>query len=176
MQREPQPLVLRPPTREDLQAVFEIHSDPRTNRFNPSGPMASMAAAQELLDRIGAHWSQHGFGYWLVALPEAPQRVLGIGGLIEKQVPGYRGLNLYYRFRPEAWGRGLATAVGRRAIGFADVVLGRRQDVFARVRPDNEPSIRVLERLGLEHVGHTADEGDDLMPSLVYRLPSRGTF
>lgn len=171
MQREDDPLVLRPPVQADLQAVFEIHGDPRTNRFNPHGPMASLQAAQELLDRLSAHWARHGFGYWMVALREAPARVVGVGGLIEKEVPGCKGLNLYYRFRPEAWGRGLASAMGRRAIGFADTVLGRRQEVFARVLPDNQPSIRVLERLGMAHVGYTHDEAEGLPPMLLYRLP-----
>jgi len=170
MQREDDLLVLRPPVQADLQALFEIHGDPRTNRFNPHGPMQSLQAAQALLDRLGAHWAEHGFGYWMVALRAAPERALGIGGLIEKEVPGCQGLNLYYRFRPEAWGRGLASAMGRRAIAFADTVLGRRHDVFARVRPDNQPSIRVLERLGLVQVGLTQDEAPPLPPSLLYRL------
>lgn len=170
MQREDVSLLLRRPAPEDLQALYEIHADPRTNRFNPNGPMASLQAARELLAAMAAHWAQHGFGYWVVALPGAPQRVVGVGGLVEKQVPGFHGLNLYYRFRPEAWGRGLATTLARRAIAFADAVLGRRQEVFARVRPDNQPSIRVLERAGFLRTGRTPDVGDGLPPSLLYTL------
>jgi RimJ/RimL family protein N-acetyltransferase len=83
-------------------------------------------------------------------------------------VPGFLGLNLYYRFRPEAWGRGLATALAQRAVAFAGVVLGRREDVFARVRPDNRPSIRVLERAGFVCTGRTQDVDDALPPSLLY--------
>jgi RimJ/RimL family protein N-acetyltransferase len=170
MQREDVPLLLRRPTPQDLQALYEIHADPRTNRFNPHGPMASRQAAQELLAAITAHWAQHGFGYWTVAQPQAPHRVIGVGGLVEKQVPGFQGLNLYYRFRPEAWGRGLATALARRAIAFADTVLGRRREVFARARPDNRPSIRVLERAGFVCTGRTQDVDDALPPSLLYTL------
>jgi RimJ/RimL family protein N-acetyltransferase len=173
MQREHEvpALLLRRPEAADLQALYEIHADPRTNRFNPHGPMASLQAAQQLLDGLLAHWAANGFGYWVVALPEAPARVVGVGGLIEKQVPGYRGLNLYYRFRPETWGRGLATALGREAIAFAHTQLKRRDEVFARVRPDNAPSIRVLQRLGMVQIGFTPDEGEQMPPSLLYALP-----
>jgi RimJ/RimL family protein N-acetyltransferase len=157
MQREAPDLLLRAPGPQDLQALYEIHADPLTHRFNPHGPMASPQAAQELLDAMTAHWTQHRFGYWVVALSAAPQRVVGVGGLVEKRVPGLQGLNLYYRFRPEAWGRGLATALAQRAIAFADTVLGRRQEVFARVRPDNRPSIRVLERAGFAFTGRMQD-------------------
>jgi RimJ/RimL family protein N-acetyltransferase len=171
MQREDLALSLRQPTQHDLPALYELHADPRTNAFNPRGPMASMEAAQELLDALIAHWSVHGFGYWMVSLPDAPDDVLGIGGLAEKRIPGRSGLNLYYRFRPEAWGRGLATATARRAIGFACDTLARGDELFARVRPDNLPSIGVLERSGLVHSGHTPDPalGDD--PWLLYTLP-----
>ncbi len=171
MQREDDPLVLRQPASADVQALFEIHADPRTNRFNPGGPMQSVQAARQLLDTVCTHWSEHGFGYWVVALREAPAEVIGIGGLTEKSVPGFDGLNLYYRFRPEAWGRGLATRMAEQAIGFADVALKRRREVFARVRPDNLPSIRVLQRAGLVCVGRTQDVPEPLMPSLLYRLP-----
>jgi RimJ/RimL family protein N-acetyltransferase len=172
MQREDELLVLRPPTQHDLQAVYEIHADPRTHAFNANGPMASAEAARPLLDMLLAHWARHGFGYWIVALLEAPRQPVGLGGVVEKRIAGQPGLNLYYRFRPEAWGRGLACCTARRAVRLARDTLRRGDEVFARVRPDNLPSIRVLERSGLVHSGHTPDPstaGDD--PWLLYTLP-----
>jgi hypothetical protein len=34
-------LVLRPVHRDDLEAVWAIHGDPGTNRYNPTGPLPS---------------------------------------------------------------------------------------------------------------------------------------
>lgn len=168
MQRDPPKLLLRAPAASDLQALYELHADPAANRFNPAGPMRSLDAAAELLDVLVAHWRQHGFGYWMAADAGRPDHVLGIGGLVEKSVPGRRGLNLYYRLRPEAWGRGLATALALRAITLATDTLHRRHEVFARVRPDNAPSMRVLERAGLVCIGEVQDVDAALPPSRLY--------
>jgi RimJ/RimL family protein N-acetyltransferase len=58
-------LVLRRPVPEDLAAVHEVHGDPATNRYNPSGPTSLDQSRQQLTDWI-AHWERHGFGYWTV--------------------------------------------------------------------------------------------------------------
>jgi RimJ/RimL family protein N-acetyltransferase len=163
-------LLLRAPTEGDLAAIYQIHADPMTNQHNPSGPMRSEAAAAELLQGIREHWACRGFGYWMVCEREAPDRVIGIGGLMDRQLPGVQGLNLYYRFRPEAWGRGLATGLALQALALA-AGLQRRHEVYARVRPGNLPSIRVLERVGMVRTGSLQDVEPALPASLLYTMP-----
>ena len=61
---ETERLLLRAPADTDLDAVYEVHGDPATNQFNPSGPVSSREAAQQLLQLWQAHWQRRGFGYW----------------------------------------------------------------------------------------------------------------
>ena len=42
-------LLLRRPVSTDLDAVYEIHSDPVTNKFNPAGPDPDLAASKQRL-------------------------------------------------------------------------------------------------------------------------------
>jgi RimJ/RimL family protein N-acetyltransferase len=149
-------LVLRPVHRDDLEALWTIHGDPETNRYNPAGPLPSRTAAEELLRQWDSHWREHDFGYWAIATGEQPGAVIGFGGV---------RLNLYFRLATSTWGKGYATEMGRAAVALAFDRLGH-DAVFATTRPDNRPSIAVLERLGFERDGELAD--DRGMPSNVY--------
>lgn len=143
-------LLLTVPSTRDADAYFAIHGDPATNRHNPAGPMVDPKAALAVLEVWNRHWREEGFGYWTVRDP-ATGRVLGFGG-IRPALRDEDFINLYYRFRPEAWGHGYATEVGRAALALAAKVSPGTQ-VAALIRPRNEPSIRVAERLGMHFVG-----------------------
>jgi RimJ/RimL family protein N-acetyltransferase len=87
----------------------------------------------------------------------APEHVIGVAGLkvAAIKMPGdaaFRALNLYYRFRPTAWGRGYAAEAVGAALGHARTL---RADlpVCALIRADNEPSRRLAARLGLRESG-----------------------
>ena len=56
--------------------------------------------------------------------------------------------NVFYRFAPETWGRGIASEAVRAGLEAARVhVPGRR--FAARTRPTNEAAIRLAEAVGL---------------------------
>lgn len=161
-------LILRQPVDDDMQAVFDIHADPETNRFNPNGPMASRDIAESTLGRWLEHWRETGFGYWAVCRHEDPNTVIGFGGLINKTIDDTPGLNLYFRFRPSAWGYGYANEMAIAAFDVAFKVL-RRESVCGLVRPSNMPSRKALERLGMI-VARTIDDIPDREPSLLYEM------
>jgi [ribosomal protein S5]-alanine N-acetyltransferase len=161
-------LCLRAPTAADLDALFEIYADPATQRFNPAGPLASREAAGHLMWRWQLHWAQHGFGIWVVCQREAPEQVLGFGGLSWREYGDTRRLNLGFRLRPSAWGQGLATELGQAALALAFEELDQAA-VYALVRPDNLPSRKTLAKLGLQPVGELQDF-PWLSPSSVYCL------
>ncbi|EPQ29115.1 uncharacterized protein PFL1_03403 [Pseudozyma flocculosa PF-1] len=58
-------IYLRPPRRSDLQAVWDIHSDPRVHRFNPNGPDSWKGAKDRLAGWLH-DWHQRGTGYMAV--------------------------------------------------------------------------------------------------------------
>ncbi|MGD8426792.1 MAG: GNAT family N-acetyltransferase [Balneolaceae bacterium] len=150
-------LVLRPPTYEDLEALFEIHGDPETNKFNPSGPQRNIEESRVMLNRWLKHWETYGFGYWVVATKKHPQKIIGCGGLFFKDFSGTQRANLYFRFRPSAWGRGYATEMANKAKKYAYEDLNLSH-IAATVRPTNKPSIKLLERLGMIRRGIIKNE------------------
>ena len=158
-------LHLRRPTREDHRAVYLVHSNPLTNLFNPHGPDDLVSSERMLIDWI-SHWETYGYVYWAVSFKETLEQVIGFGGLARKKVGDRFGLNLYFRFAPDAWGKGLATEIATEALSFAFTVLGE-SEVLAKVRANNLPSRRVLERIGMSIVGECEDV-PNAAPSLIY--------
>lgn len=161
-------LLLRAPREQDLDALYELHADPVTNRFSPGGPLHSREAAAALLQGWLAHWQAQGFGYWMIAERERPDRLLGSGGVMNRPVAGQPGLYLYFRFHPHAWGRGYASEMAQAALAQAFEPL-HAQAVQAVVQPGNTPSRKTLERIGMLLKGSLADVPGQ-PPSLLYEI------
>lgn len=160
-------LIYRQPQPEDVQRLFAIFGDPQTNLFNPAGPMTCLADAQRLLNRWREHWAAQGNGWWAIALRDAPQQIIGFGGIAPLHYLTQQRINLGYRFAVEAWGQGYATELGRDALAQAFDTLDL-PEVFGLVRPDHRMSIRVLEKIGMQRWG-VLDDVPGEAPSVVFR-------
>jgi RimJ/RimL family protein N-acetyltransferase len=157
-------LLLRRLQESDLDAVFTLHGDPETNRFNPSKTLRSLDAARELLALWLGDWARHGLGYWAVERRDAPGVVVGFGGVRHKELEGQSVLNLAYRFSPQWWGSGYATEMARAALALARKHLPD-VPVVALIHLENLPSLRVAERLGMRRDQIIDYEG---IPSAMY--------
>ncbi len=164
----PSRMVYRKPQPTDVQRLFAIFGDPQTNLFNPAGPMPSLAAAQRLLDHWLGQWDSLGYGWWAIARAEAPEHIIGFGGIAPLNYLTQWRINLGYRFAQEAWGQGYATELSRAALALAFDTLGL-PEVFGLVRPDHTASIRVLEKVGMQPFG-VLDDVPGKAPSLVLRI------
>ncbi|MFI5271529.1 MAG: GNAT family N-acetyltransferase [Ktedonobacterales bacterium] len=140
-------LVLRRPDAGDTRAMFRVHSDPETNRYNPFGADPDLAASEATLCEWLAQWQADGCGYWAVTLPPATD-VVGFGGVRRIAWRDRDVLNLYYKLVPTIWRRGYATELARAAVDVAQFHLPH-VPVIARTRPDNVASARTAERAGL---------------------------
>ena len=140
-------LALRRPRAEDGEAMFHIHGDPETNRYNPARTDSDLAASVRTLEEWLRQWDEDGYSYWAVT-PRQSAEVLGFGGVRRFAWRGGDVLNLYYRFTPAAWGQGYATEMARAAVHLARTYVGHLP-VVARVRAENVASQRVAERAGL---------------------------
>ena len=171
-------LLVRRPTRDDLDDVFRIHGDPRTNVHNLAGPGRDFGPCRKLLDTWLAHWDTYGFGYWVVEIADTTRidhrvgAVVGFSGVRHGVWLGRPVLNLYYRFALEAWGHGYASEVARYAVQWATT---NHPDlpVLARTRPGNIASRRVAEAVGLvRQPDLEADDGHG--PLVVFGQPMAG--
>jgi ribosomal-protein-alanine N-acetyltransferase len=91
------------------------------------------------------HWSEHGFGPWLV-IEKAGQRVIGHCGL--RYWPDSTDVEVLYALEPRAWGRGLGTQAARAAAAAAFDCLGLSRLIAGAVT-GNQASIAVLRKLGM---------------------------
>jgi ribosomal-protein-alanine N-acetyltransferase len=144
-------LILRKPSEQDLGALFDIFSDPKTNTYNPAGPYRKRSEANETMERWMAHWNRHGFGEWAVALKSAPTEVIGFGGLSYAMFGKREKINLGYKFSTRVWGQGIASEFAEAAVHAGFRIL-RLQEILATVDENHLASRRVLEKAGLRQI------------------------
>jgi RimJ/RimL family protein N-acetyltransferase len=141
-------LQLRPRRLSDLDASIAINSDPDVMRYlgavwPPERQRAHLTA------QIGTDFGE-GLGYWSLFERTAPATLLGWALLTP--LPGSDDVQIGYRLRKDAWGRGVATEAAARLLDHAFQTLGLPA-LAASVHPDNLGSQRVLAKLGLSDVG-----------------------
>lgn len=135
---------------DDIDAIFAIHADPATNRFNPAPSMTYRDQAVEMLRKWEADWDENGFGYWTVcSVAGAEHPIVGFSGIRYWVWRDRKVLNLYYRFAPVAWGKGLATEAALEAVSLWRAHLSH-DPIMAYTKPENMPSQRTALRAGLE--------------------------
>ncbi|WP_165917480.1 GNAT family N-acetyltransferase [Roseateles saccharophilus] len=161
-------LKLRPPRDADLDTLVTLYADPAVTRFCAAATPHGRDATRNQLRTWMDHWQVRGFGHWAIAEREQPDELIGFGGLMHRSVAGHAGLFLYYRITPQAWGRGLASEMAQYAFGQA---FEQRQEasVVAAVLPNNAPTRKTLESLGLRLKGSLSD-GPGISTALLYEL------
>ena len=138
-------LLLRAPTREDLDAWHAIYLDAEEVWYG--APRSSLEENRAKLERQLAHFEQYGFGMCSVDLAG---ETIGAAGL--QHLDGGQEIEVGYRFLKEHWGNGYATESARASLdwGFGELGLGR---IVAVALETNTASRRVLEKCGLQEIG-----------------------
>ena len=162
-------LRLRLPAAGDVPVVQRIHQDPAAVAHNPSDALAGPDAAEDLLRRWQDRWRSDGVGYWVVT-GRTNSAVLGFCGVKPMRLADAPVLNLFYRFDPAAWGRGLATEAVIAVAGWVSRVRPE-QRLIARIRPDNTASARVAAKAGLVRAPELDTDGED-GPDHIWVQPS----
>jgi RimJ/RimL family protein N-acetyltransferase len=167
-------LLLRQWRDEDLEPFAELNADPETMRFFPSPPLR--AASDALAEGARWHIEAEGWGLWAVEVVDGAP-FIGFVGLAAPSFEAHftPAVEVGWRLAREHWGRGYATEAGRAALayGFEEIGLDEIVSFTSRL---NEPSWRVMERLGMSH--DPADDfehprvpvGHPLRPHVLYRL------
>jgi RimJ/RimL family protein N-acetyltransferase len=146
----------------DLDAYAEMSADPEVMRhIGAGGPVGRDVAWRHLAAFLG-EWALHDHGMW--ALERRSDRALiGRVGFLDPE--GWPGCELAWLLARDAWGQSYAFEAAAAAKAFGRDALGLGE-LISLVRPDNERSIRLAERLGA-----SADRTIDFMggPIRVYR-------
>lgn len=152
MQIETERLILREFQREDLQELAPILAAPKVMKFSPTG-VNTVEQVKARIEGFIACYKEFGFGKWAVILKETNQ-LLGYCGIAVVQIDGKAEKELGYRLGSNYWGQGFATEAAEAAIwcGFSRFALPY---VIGIVSRENRASVRVLEKIGMQHQGTT---------------------
>jgi RimJ/RimL family protein N-acetyltransferase len=139
-------LVLRPIRQDDAEALFPALSDDGNMTYWSRSPMKSVA---EVYDYLA--WNAHGEGCqcWAVERKTEPGKAVGWVILMDKD---NNQAEIGFMFRPDAQGQGIAFEAASKMLEHA-LTLRRFRRVWADVDPDNQASIKLIERLGLSYEG-----------------------
>ncbi len=154
-------LTLRHARPDDLAAMHAVLSDPRATRWWSTPPHASPDETRAWLDGMIAGNAEGSDDFVI----ERDGRVIGKAGFFRLPEVGYI-------LHPDHWGQGLASE----AVGAAiDHVFATREidELTADVDPENQASIRLLERQGFVRTGFakkTFNVGGVWQDSLYYGL------
>jgi RimJ/RimL family protein N-acetyltransferase len=166
-ERQTEHLLLRPPTPED-RALYHAHfSSPEVERWLRPSPLPpfNSGALDELIEGDRAHWSDHGFGPWIL-LERESATFAGRGGLHWTTVEDVAMVELAWSIEPRLHGKGYATEMAIAATEWAREL--RFEELVALVLPGNVASRRVAEKLECKQTTEVEHAG---LPHLLYRLP-----
>jgi RimJ/RimL family protein N-acetyltransferase len=146
---ETERLILRRFTMADVDNLVELDSDPEVMRYLTGGrPTPRQLFEHEILPRWLTYYERYpGFGFW-AAIEKATGDFLGWFHFRPPDPSRPDDVELGYRLRRVAWGKGYATEASRALIrkGFAELGVQR---VVASTYQDNLASRRVMEKLGM---------------------------
>lgn len=138
-------LRLRHMTPDDAEFMLGLLNDPGWHRFIGDRGIRTVDGAREhIVKGPIAMVARLGFGFYLVER-KADGRPLGLCGLAKRDF--LDDVDIGYAFLPEYGGQGYAFEAAQGVLAHARA-LGLTR-LVATVVPDNEASIRLLEKLGL---------------------------
>ena len=154
-------LRLRLPEERDLDAFATMYADGTTMRHIGEGKTLTRPETWRAIAGMLGHWALRGYGMWSIERRDTGE-VIGRAGFIEPE--GWPGFELGYLIARRHWSQGYATEAAFAARDWALATYGQRR-MISLIRPANEASIRVAEKIGFRLDGTVELLG---APALVY--------
>lgn len=166
-------LLLRQWQPADLDPLARMNANSDVMRFFPS------VVPEQRSHQLAHTWQQQlceqGWGLWAVE-SRGDKAFIGFVGLnrVVAAIPHAPFLELVWRLLPEYWGRGYAPEAAAAALDVAFAALAE-EAVYAMTALINQPSIRVMEKLGMGNTGEVFDHpavaaGHVLQQHCLYRM------
>ena len=155
-------LILRQFTEEDAPLILLLNSDPEVVKFIHEPALASEEQAKKIFLDIILPQYKNNLGRWAI-YTKTGNEFIGWCGL--KYRPEPDEIDLGYRLKKDAWGKGYATEAAKHTLdhGFNNLNL---DIIIGRAHIQNYASIKVLEKIGMQFV---REELVDNSPVKTYR-------
>jgi ribosomal-protein-alanine N-acetyltransferase len=143
---ETERLLLRRLSTDDAEFIVELLNQPSFLRYIGDKEVRMTADAVRYIETGPiASYERFGFGLYLVELKESGASI-GMCGLLKRD--SLPDVDVGFAFLPSYWSRGYALESATAVMNYGREVLRLRR-IVAIVSPDNEASIRLLEKIGL---------------------------
>lgn len=144
-------LIIRPLTLDDVEDFYEMDSQPSVHLYLNQSPLQSLDEAKEYINSILQQYEIHGVGR-VAVIEKSTNKLIGWTGfkfIDEPMNNRVNFLDLGYRYRHEAWGKGYATEAASACIKYYYENL-THLPIHAITHVDNKGSRNVLEKVGFE--------------------------
>jgi RimJ/RimL family protein N-acetyltransferase/predicted GNAT family N-acyltransferase len=167
-------LILRQWQEKDREPFAALNADPDVMRYFPS--LLIREESDAFIDKSMTKIRERRFGFFAVE-EKASGRLIGLIGLDipSDDFPCSPCMEIGWRLAKEFWGRGYATEGAHACLEYAFAKLGRNE-IVAFTSTLNQPSIRVMQRLGMasdpseNFLNPRVEDGHPLQEHVLYRL------
>ena len=161
-------LLLRHLEMNDVQALYSLYQDPEIRRYFPEGVLSYEDTKEELEWFMNGHPHHPELGLWATVHKETG-KFIGRCGLLPWEIDGKLDVEIAYLLDKDFWHQGLATEAARGILlyGFEQLHLTR---LICLMHPDNIPSQRVAERIGMKLERRVDGIASDNFPTLLYAI------
>jgi len=143
---ETERLLVRQLSLEDAPFILQLVNEPSFIQNIGDRGVRTLADAEKYIENGPvASYARNGFGLCLVTLKESSESI-GMCGLIKREA--LEDVDIGYAFLPKFWSKGYAFEAAQAFKQYAREVIGLTR-LVAIVDPNNQGSIRVLEKLGM---------------------------
>jgi [ribosomal protein S5]-alanine N-acetyltransferase len=132
---------------DDAQFILTLLNEPSFLRYIGDKKVRNLDDARRyLLDGPLASYEKHGFGLYAVELKDS-HAPIGMCGLLKRDE--LSDPDIGFAFLPDFWNKGFAFEAASSVLNYALKDLNLKR-VLAIVNPDNESSIKLLQKLGFK--------------------------
>jgi RimJ/RimL family protein N-acetyltransferase len=161
-------LKLEPYNDAHYEGLRVMDSDPNVMRYITKGIVKTPEDTWEGIRRVQARWDKYGFSWWAIK-EKSSNVIVGAACLQHLANMNEAPLEIGWRLVPKHNGKGYATEAAKAIIEFAAEQV-RATYLVAVADPENRPSQRVMQRLGMTY---KAIEQHYDVPCVVYELNIR---
>jgi len=159
-------LILRRFTIDDAALIQQLNSDPEVLKYLHEPPLETIEQAEHILNTVILPQYENNLGRWAIHTKDNNE-FIGWCGL--KHRPELDEIDLGYRLKKSAWGKGFAKEAAQHTLehGLKKLQL---PIITGRAHIENTASLKILEKIGMQFI---KEETVDNCPVKTYTITNK---
>jgi RimJ/RimL family protein N-acetyltransferase len=162
---ETERLRIRDLTKDDLEGMFVLDSDPEVHKYLGNKPIKKKKQALKYIKHVQKQYAERGIGRWAVDLKETGEFIGWCGLRLYTEYAFNNRTNFHdigYRLQRKFWGKGYATEAAQACLDYAFTEL-KLDTVYGITEIGNQGSHNVLLKIGLHYIEDFYYKPDNMM-------------